>query len=133
MAPAPSNELWLLVVYSVIGFAAALVVLGARGDRLERGRVLRAAAEIGVVGGVVWWLILRWWGLGNPGSVWAVPMSLLARVVPWGVVVGLFAAWRVERAGVAAYETSEVATRFCGGAVLLFLMIGAADLVITNW
>ena len=133
MGAAPSNEPWLLLVYVVIGFAATVAVLGQRTEALSRGRLLEVAAETGVLAGVGWWLIIRAWGLGAPGGILAIPAHLAIRVVPWGVVVGLFAAWRMERAGVPAHQTADTVTHVCGAMVLLFLVISGADLVISNW
>jgi hypothetical protein len=133
MGAAPSNEPWLLLVYVVIGFAVAAVVLGQRTEELSRGRLLEVAAETGVLGGAGWWLIIQGWGLGAPGGILAIPVHLAMRVIPWGVVVGLFAAWRMERAGVRAHRTADIVTHVCGAMVLLFLVISGADLVISNW
>ncbi len=133
MGPAPSNEPWLLLVYVLIGCAAALVVLGQRTEALSRGRALEVAAETGVLGGVGWWLLVQWWGLGAPRGIFAIPVHLAIRVIPWVAVVGLFAAWRMERAGVPAHQTPDIVTRMCGSTVLLFLVISGADLVISNW
>ncbi|MDH4179756.1 MAG: hypothetical protein OEV33_04540 [Armatimonadota bacterium] len=133
MGAAPANEPWLLLVYVVIGFAVAVVVLGQRTEALSRGHLLEVAAETGVVGGVGWWLIIRAWGLGGTSGILAIPVHLAVRVIPWGVVVGLFAAWRMERAGVPAHQTADAVTQVCGAMVLLFLVISGADLVINNW
>ena len=133
MGVAPSNEPWLLLVYVVIGFAVTVVVLGQRTEELSRGRLLQVAAETGVLGGVGWWLIIRGWGLGAPGGIFGIPAHLAIRVVPWGLVVGLFAAWRMDRAGAPAHRTADTATHVCGVMVLLFLVISGADLVISNW
>jgi hypothetical protein len=133
MGATPSNELWLLPVYIVVGSLTAFVVLAQRTEALSRGRMLEVASETGGLGGVGWWLIIGAWGLGASGGIFAIPVHLALRVVPWGLVVGLFAAWRIERAGVPAHQTSDTVTHVCGAIVLLFLVISGADLVIGSW
>ena|GEM_PF-2473940 len=81
----------------------------------------------------MWWLIVGWLGLISGSGIFAIPISLAMRVIPWGIVVGLFAAWRVEKVGVPSYQTSEIATWICGTTVLSFLAISALDLVVTGW
>jgi len=128
-----SGGLWLLPVYSIVGAMAAFVVLAQRTEALSRGQLLEVASEMGVLGGVGWWLIIGAWGLGASGGIFAIPVHLALRVVPWGLAVGLFAAWRIERAGMPAHQTSDAVTHMCGAMVLLLLVISGADLVIGSW
>lgn len=133
MGAGPSNPLPLILVYCALGFAAALLALERHAWNLSPAARRRVAAEVGLPAGALWWLIIRYVGLGAGSTfVPGLVATLAARAVPWAIAVGLYSAWRIERAGVKGYATPEVTMYICGVALLLFLVISAADVLITN-
>jgi hypothetical protein len=121
-----------LPVWCAIGFAVACVAASEIRELSGSRRLLvRIAAEIGVAGGVAYYLVSTWVGLtGAFGAVGAgrwvlVQMGMVA--VIWSLVCWPFTMWRLERRlGMPYYKSYDATTRICGVTLLLFLVVTAA-------
>ena len=126
------TPLWLLPVCCAIGSAVAYAVVSGLEDVYERRRQLaRAAAEIGVVGGVLYWYI----ALRPEVRATLSPISVLTdvafTVVVWSIVAWPFTMWELERRLHIPYHRSyDITAKVCGTTLLLFLIITGVQRVL---
>ena len=106
-------DLWWPPLFCAIGFVVALMVLWLNlGPETGLAERARAAAEITVVGGVLYWLVVAHLGwsrlLGSSHLVhWLTWRLALLEAGLCGLVLWPFAAWRLEKElGVALYDSS---------------------------
>ena len=114
MSTALLPDLWWPPLFCAIGFVVASIVLWLNlGQDSGIARRARAAAEIAVVGGVLYWLVVAHLGWSRlldqssyaGGRVFGNFALLEAGVC--GLVLWPFAAWRLEKElGVALYDSS---------------------------
>lgn len=123
---------WLLPLYCGLGFGVAYYVLTSD-DRIETNsaRLARLALEIGVGGGLVFWLILRGLGFVSGGTfIVAAVAQAFVRAALWGVVAWPFTAWRIERRlGLPYHRSYDLTTSICGVTLLLLFILASAAAV----
>lgn len=124
----------LLLFLCAIGFGVSLYTvsqeeLGERG----RSRLLLLCLEIGAVGGLGFWFLLRITGFGKGAGIGlAALMPAVVTMVIWAVVAWPFTAWRLERAAeLPSHRSYDVTTKLCLVTLLLFFIISSAFVVLS--
>jgi len=122
-------DLWWPPLFCAIGFVVASIVLWLNlGQETGLAERVRAAAEIAVVGAVLYWLVaahLGWsrlFGDSYPEYRLTARLALLEAGL-CGVVLYPFAAWRLEKElGVALYDSSWHTGRVVIAVAVAFLV-----------
>jgi hypothetical protein len=125
--------LWLLPVLCAIGFATAFYTLVVSESRQEgRLQLTQLSAEIGVGGGLLFWLILRWLGFGSGGLISGFGQAAV-RAAIWAVVAWPLTMWRLERRlGIPYHRSYDTATLICGVMLLLFFIVASAAIILPH-
>jgi len=131
MARGEPIGLWLLPALCGIGFATAFYTLVVSESRQEgRLQLAQLSAEIGVGGGLLFWLILRWLGFGGGGVFYGFAQAAV-RAAIWAVVAWPLTMWRLERRlGVPYHQSYDITTLICGVMLLFFFIVASAAVVL---
>lgn len=122
---------WVLPVFCAIGFGVAFVTLRAQLPRKADSELAGLSAQIGVGGGLLFWLILKLLGFGSGASIFALAQAVV-RAFIWAVGAWPFTMWRLQR--VLSLEQSrsyDLTTRICGLMLLLFFLLSSAAVIMT--
>ena len=122
---------WMLLVFCAIGFAVAFVTLRVQLSEKADSELAGLSAQIGVGGGLLFWLILKLLGFGSGASIYALGQAVV-RAFIWGFGAWPFTMWRLQR--VLSLEQSrsyDLTTRICGVMLLLFFLLSSAAVIMT--
>ena len=124
-------DFWLLPVFCAIGFGVAFVTLRSQLPEKADSELAGLATQIGVGGGLLFWLILKLLGFGGGASIYALTHAVV-RAFIWGFGAWPFTMWRLQRAlSLEQSRSYDLTTRICGLMLLLFFLLSSGAVIMT--